>query len=256
MDIERPRREIAHVTERIDGAGPVDTGISHVIAKQVGSGLRGETLRVHRTSEVVAFGRQDTITAGYRAAVRQAADRGYLSVERMAGGRAALFHRGTLAFAWAIPALEPRAGVHARFEELAAIMASAFRALGVDARVGEVSGEYCPGAYSVNIAGRLKVMGVGQRLVRGAAHVGGVVVVSGTDELRSTLVPVYAALGLDWDPATAGSLEDTIPDVSLDEVERSILDEFSKRVVLAPTTLDDELVEAGRRLAPTHTSAP
>ena len=39
--------------------------------------------------------------------------------------------------------------------------------LGVDARVGEVPGEYCPGAFSVNARGRIKLAGVGQRLISG-----------------------------------------------------------------------------------------
>ena len=38
-------------------------------------------------------------------------------------------------------------------------------------------------------------MGVGQRLVRGAAHVGGVVVVDQGDRIRDVLLPVYDALG-------------------------------------------------------------
>jgi len=37
-------------------------------------------------------------------------------------------------------------------------MAAAFRRLGVDARVGEVSGEYCPGAHSVNARGATKLI--------------------------------------------------------------------------------------------------
>src|SRR3546814_3395762 len=45
-----------------------------------------------------SFGRQDTITAGYRDAVRAARSMGYEVVERLAGGRAAVFTTGTLAF--------------------------------------------------------------------------------------------------------------------------------------------------------------
>ncbi len=56
-------------------------------------------------------------------------------------------------------------------------LAGALRGLGVDARVGEVPGEYCPGAYSVNARGRVKLIGTAQRLVRGAALLGASVVV-------------------------------------------------------------------------------
>src|SRR5436190_327614 len=80
------------------------------------------------------------------------------------------------------------------------------RTLGVDARVGEIPGEYCPGAYSVNARGATKLAGIGQRMIRGAAHMGGVVVATGADQIADVLVPVYEALELDWDPATSGSV--------------------------------------------------
>jgi hypothetical protein len=75
----------------------------------------------------------------------------------------------------------------------------------------------------VNARGAVKLMGVGQRLVRGAAHVGGVIVVADADRIRDVLVPVYAALGLDWDPATAGSIEDELArPVALAEVATAV----------------------------------
>src|SRR5204862_6735221 len=103
------------------------------------------------------------------------------------------------------------------------------RSLGVDARVGEVLGEYCPGEFSVNAPGRTKLMGVGQRVVAHAAHVGGVVVVGRSDLVRDVRVPVYAHLGLGWDPETVGSLEDERPGISWADAERAILDEFAAR---------------------------
>ena len=90
------------------------------------------------------------------------------------------------------------------------LIASALRELGVDARVGEVPGEYCPGAYSVNARGQVKLAGIGQRMIRGGAHLGGVVVASGGDEIPRVLVPVYEALDLDWDPSTSGSVAEEL----------------------------------------------
>jgi lipoate-protein ligase A len=139
-----------------------------------------------------------------------------------------VFHEGTIAFSWAVPDPSPRTGIRRRFRELADILAAAFRDLGVDARVGEVPGEYCPGEFSVNARGETKLMGVGQRLVQRAAHVGGVIVVSGTGRVRSVLVPVYRSLGIDWDPATAGSLEDEVPGLSWDVAATAILRRFGE----------------------------
>ena len=91
------------------------------------------------------------------------------------------------------------------------IVERALQRLGVDAHVGEVPREYCPGDYSVNARGQTKLAGIGQRLIKGAWHIGGVIVVSESERVRDILVPVYEALGLDWDPATAGAVTDEAP---------------------------------------------
>ena len=229
----------------------MDTAISRAVLNRVAEGAEPETLRLHRPGPIVAFGPKDRLEPGYRAAIGAAAGLGFGSVQRLAGGRAALFHEETIAFSWAIPDPTPREGIRARFEALADIMADAFRSLGVDARVGEVAGEYCPGEHSVNARGKTKLMGVGQRVISGAAHVGGVVVVGGTDRIREVLIPVYDALGLSWDPLTAGSLEDEVPGVTWDEAEHAIADQFSERFDLEDGTLSEETLTLAHDLAPT-----
>jgi octanoyl-[GcvH]:protein N-octanoyltransferase len=178
----------------------MDTAVSRAILERVSSGIDPETLRIHRPGPLVAFGPRDRVVPGFAKAVEAARGRGFESVLRLAGGRAAVFHQDTMAFSWVIPDPEPRQGIIARFEEISSIVAGAFRRLGVDARVGEIPGEYCPGAHSVNARGKTKLMGVGQRLVQHAAHVGGVVVVDGGDRIRDVLLPVYDALGLAGTP--------------------------------------------------------
>jgi lipoate-protein ligase A len=131
-------------------------------------------------------------------------------------------------------------------------MAEAFRSLGVDARVGEVPGEYCPGEHSVNARGKAKLMGVGQRVVADAAHVGGVVVVTGAERIREVLIPVYEALQLDWDPATVGSLEDEAPGTTWEEAEAAILEAFASRYELEEGDLTEETLALARELAPRH----
>ena len=142
-------------------------------------------------------------------------------------------------------------GTHERFESIAGLVAAALARLGVDARVGEVPREYCPGAWSVNARGRTKLAGIGQRLIAGGAHAGGVLVVTGSELLRDALVPVYAALELDWDPATAGSVEDEVPGIGLDDAEEAILAELGERFELVEAELDPATLElaaaAGRR---------
>jgi lipoate-protein ligase A len=135
---------------------------------------------------------------------------------------------------------------------MAGVMVDAFEALGIDARIGELPGEYCPGEWSVNVAGRVKVMGVGQRLVRGAAHVGGVVVVDDGERIRDVLIPVYRALDLDWDPRTCGALADRSPGLDKDKVIAAIIAAMSKRFELVPGELPASVLDEARALLPDH----
>jgi lipoate-protein ligase A len=124
---------------------------------------------------------------------------------------------------------------------MADLIAAALGGLGVDARVGEVPGEYCPGAYSVNARGAAKLAGVGQRMIRGGAHMGGVIVASGGREVARVLEPVYRALELDWDPATSGSVSDELRrKVDVGEVEEALIAELGKRYELVGAELDEE----------------
>jgi lipoate-protein ligase A len=230
----------------------LSTAVSRAILLRVSAGELPETLRLHRPGASVAFGRRDVASRGYLEAVRAARAGGFEAVERLAGGRAAVFHENTLAFARAVSDRDPPARTYQRFSEIASVIEGALRRLGVDARTGEVPGEYCPGGYSVNAGGRRKIMGVGQRLIARAAHVGGVVVIGDSERVRDILVPVYAALGLDWNTATVGSVEDEIGSVSFGRVEEAILEEFSARYEIVEAQLDDATLALAHKLEPHH----
>lgn len=232
--------------------GPLDVAISHSILSAVSAGEVGATLRLHIPAAMVAFGRADRVTPGYEAAVRAAEAHGFAAVERLAGGRAAVFHESTIAFSLAMPEPDPKTGIQERFELVSRLMVDAFESLGVDARIGEIPGEYCPGQWSVNVAGKVKVMGVGQRLVRHAAHIGGVVVVDDGDRIRDILIPVYRALGLDWDPRTAGSLADRSPGLTNDLVLKAIQDQFARMFDLVECELPPEILERADDLLDDH----
>jgi octanoyl-[GcvH]:protein N-octanoyltransferase len=225
------------------------TAVSRATLIRVAAGELPATIRIHRPAREVAFGRQDVVSPGYPAAVRAAEAAGFAPVERLAGGRAALFHEGTIAIARAYPDPQPPRRTFARFEEMSELVVAALASIGVDARVGEVPGEYCPGAYSVNARGASKLVGIGQRMIRGGAHVGVVVVVSGSRLLRDTLVPVYEALGLDWDPDTAGSVSDELGrEVDGDEVVDALLSQLHGRQALREDDLDTETLGLAERL--------
>ena len=67
--------------------------------------------------------------------------------------------------------------------------------------------------------------------------------------LRAVLEDVYAALGLEWDPATAGGVADEAPGVDVEDVREALLAGYGRRYELSTATLDeDELARAGELL--------
>lgn len=242
------RRTVRLITDGFPGDPGLDAGVSAALLRRVAGGAAPESFRLYVPGRSLQFGRADTARPGFRDASAAAQHAGFPPVVRLAGGRAAVFHEATLAFAWIVPERRDARTIDDRFREIAGIMRDAFRSLGADARIGEVPGEYCPGRYSVNIAGRHKVMGVGQRLVAGASHTGGVVVVDRSDLVNEALDPVYRALGYDWDPAATGSLADTV-DVATSDVAGAVVAALATRHAVIPGGLDDGVVADARRLA-------
>jgi lipoate-protein ligase A len=206
-----------------------DTAVSRALLVAVGEGRSPAALRLYDPGDAVAFSLLDRVQPGFGEAVAAARARGFEALLRLAGGRAAVFTRQTLGFAWCVPDPDPRAQIAERFDEIAGCIAAALRRLGVDARVGAVPGEYCPGDHSVNARGRTKLMGVGQRIVKSAAHVGGVIVLGGRERIRDVLLPVYERMGFAWDPASVGSIEDEVGPVPRAVVIDALLAELAKR---------------------------
>jgi octanoyl-[GcvH]:protein N-octanoyltransferase len=253
----------------------LDAAVSRAVMHRVAAGELPETLRLARPAAVVAFAKRDALAPGYAAALAAARARGFGAILRLAGGRAAVFHEGTLELAHAKPEPDPKPGIHERFEATATLIADALRQLGIDARVGEVPGEYCPGRWSVNAAGRRKLAGIGQRVVAGGSHTGAVIVLEGAERVRSVLEPVYAALGLEWDPETVGAVADeaaaappgdarsgatplgdarsraTPPDPWA-AVRDALLARYATRYELVPGELDPETLALARGLAAEH----
>ena len=207
----------------------VDISSAGALLRAVARGERAGELRILRPPPTVAFGRLDRLRPGYDAAVAAARRHGFGAVLREPGGHAAAYHEGCLVVDEFAADPEPIAGMRDRFRDRGERFAAALRTLGVDARVGAVPGEYCPGEFTVNARGRVKLVGTAQRVVRGAWLFASVVVVDGAPRLREVLVDVYDALELDVDPATVGSVADEQPGVGMHDVERAIGDVFSAR---------------------------
>ncbi len=228
--------------------------VSRAILLRVAAGELPETMRLTWPPAMVAFGRQDVASANYAEGVKAAREGGFAAIERLAGGRAAVFHEQTLAIAHARPDEEPQAHIYPRFEESSGWIERGLKRLGVDARVGEVPGEYCPGGYSVNARGEKKLAGIGQKLIKHAGHLGGVLVVDGSARVRDVLMPVYEALGLEFDPGTAGSVADELPSVTMLEVEQALIEELCELYDVEEAPLEPDTLALAERLAPEHRS--
>ncbi len=250
-------RQIALVTDSYPAIPGLDTTLARALLQSVSVGGTRETFRIYSPGRVLAFGKRDTVTSGFPEAAEAARKNGYVPLVRLAGGRAAVFHEGTLAFGWTMPIDDPRSEIQGRFKGLSELMVRAFARLGIDTEIGEVPGEYCPGRFSVHHSGHRhpgnrKVMGVGQRLARDAAHVGGVIVVTGAEAINEVLLPVYGALGVEFDPATTGALADVIPSVTVGGVVAAVVAELEGLGEISPATLSSELVARGRAMLADH----
>lgn len=228
----------------------LDTAISAATLTAVASGDLPDVVRIHTPARVVAFGRQDTHSPGFGRAVAACELEGFTPVIRLAGGRAAVFHEGTLAFSWQTRTDQPKMGIADRFEFIASVLVNALQSLGLTAAVGEIPGEYCPGRYSVHMS-RKKVSGVGQRLISGAAHVGGVLVVSDPASINRVLSPVYGAMELAWDPNVTGAVG-SFAEVTPADVSAALVAQFGDRIDLTAMPLPPDLIDVAASLVPNH----
>src|SRR3954447_3735907 len=224
----------------------LELAISHALLTRAGAGELPSTVRVYRPAAAVAFGKLDALRPGFPDALAAARAHGCEPVLRLPGGYAAAYNEQSVGIdvVWALK--DPVPGTHQRFAQEGDRLAGALRGLRVDARVGEVPGEYCPGAYSVNARGRVKLIGTAQRLGRGAALLGASIVVGDGPGLRSVLRDVYAALGLEFSDAAAGAVDEEVP-TGLEAVEEAVLTAYGP---LKPAALDDATLTLARKLEP------
>ena len=210
---------------RLDGGDQaLELAVAHALVRRAGGGEVGESIRIHRPSApVVVFGRRDTRLPGFGAAVRAAQEAGFAPAVRATGGRAVAYTGHAIVVDHVRADPDAVAGLEERFERYGARLAQALAGLGVDARVGAVPGEYCPGAHSVNARGTVKLVGTAQRAIKGAWLFSSLVIVADEARLRPVLTEVYGHLGLPFDAASVGSLVQERPTLTADVVQDALL---------------------------------
>lgn len=194
-------------------AEDLDYAVTLLRAVQEGA-LPGPLVRVYRPEPTVSFGQRDVRLPDFGRAQQISRSHGFAPVVRRAGGRAAAYHRGSLVVDHLQAEPDAAFGSRARFQAFAGLYTQVLRTAGVDAAVGEIPGEYCPGEFSVHAwragAGPVKVIGTAQRAVAGAWLFSSSWVIQDPCPVRQVLEGVYEALGLDWDPRTAGAADQAI----------------------------------------------
>jgi octanoyl-[GcvH]:protein N-octanoyltransferase len=190
-------------------------------------------LRFRRPRPTAAFSPQDTTHPDYEHIKERARSRGFEPIERGTGGRLTLFDENALGITIIAPHAEPHKHMLKRYEILSSAIAMALHKLGIDARVGELPNEYCPGKYSVNAEGRIKLVGVAQRMNQRCLQMGAIVSVTRSDKACAGIAEAYRAMGLNFDPKTYGAIADLRPSLTFAEVREAFVETVSAALTRA-----------------------
>lgn len=208
------------------------------------SELHERVIRIYRPWPTVALTRREKLMPGFDAACAAARARGFEPVVRPTGGRAVAYDPSCLVIDVIDAERDGRGDSTAAFIAVGERFVDGLVEVGVDARLGPVPDEYCPGDYSVNARGAVKLVGTAQRVVRGARLVSGSIPLGPVDALVDVLAAVNAALAFDWNPATFGSVGLEVPEVAASDVEAALVESLLVGEP-APGALDELLRPTG-----------
>ncbi|QCU78191.1 lipoate--protein ligase family protein [Citricoccus sp. SGAir0253] len=236
-----------HQDASLGAAEDLDHGLTLLRGVQSGA-APAPLVRLYRPAPTVAFGQRDARLPGFERARQACRAHGFAPVVRRAGGRAAAYHPGSLVVDHLERDAEAMRGFRERFAAFGGLFVEVFRAAGVPAAVGEVPGEYCPGEFSVHTPlpaaadgtarTPVKLAGTAQRVVKGAWLFSSSLVVEDPGPVRAVLVDVYEALGLDWDPDTAGAASDAVPGLTVEDVAAGLRRTYARHASAAGGIVD------------------
>lgn len=182
-----------------------------------------------------------------------AAEQGFSPVLRLAGGRAAAYHSQSLVFELICAHEHP--SIDRSYRVVSELLCAALADLGAEVSIGELEGEYCSGRFSLNLDGRVKVAGIAQRAVRGGSLVSAAVIVNDSVSVAAALTEVYRHLELSFDPRTTGAVEDGVPGIRCEDVERALIARLSDAEEMPSSWIGETSVGIASRLLPRHAVA-
>ena len=188
----------------------LDVAISHALLLRAARDRVG-SVRIWRPLRgALSLGRLDLRGPSARALCELAREAGLEPVARLAGGRAAALDPGCLC----VGVAQPTAGLQDsgdRYRLLAGAIVDALQALGVASQLGEVPGEWCPGAWSVQ-GPCGKLAGLAQRAISGGAWCEALIVIERSPALRALTERVHELLGIPWRADAQGELSPLLHD--------------------------------------------
>jgi lipoate-protein ligase A len=167
---------------------------------------------------------------GFQDAVGEAAAFAFEPLIRPAGGRMVAVDQDWVILDIITPELEKTFSHREVYLEFGAVLVNVLRELGIDANLGPVAGEYCPGDYSINARGKIKLVGTAQRVQRGARLFSACIPISISYSVAALFERVNAELGLDWNPETLGGLDEEAPQITADVLEDKLIEAFAPQV--------------------------
>lgn len=223
--------------------GPDDDAVLGPLLLLRGMGRAQEVIRVHRPEPTAAFSRRDSNRPGFARAAESCRAAGFVPVIRPQGGQLAAYHRGTVVIDHVVRTANATAGLKDRFEHFARLHAEVLSAFGLDLRIGELPGEYCPGEFSINAAGVTKIVGSAQRITRDGWLFSTIIQVTGSAPIRNVLTTAYEEIGYELDPSTIGSIEDYRSGVTAEAVEAALIGAYSADVDAEHRTVSAEILQ-------------
>jgi lipoate-protein ligase A len=210
----------------INGSATEDHAVSRSLLDRVAAGHAESAVRIWAPVPALALSRLDELRAGAGAATAAATRAGVETVRRVSGGHAVVVGGGSFCAGFAERAASFE-GTQERYERLSAALIAAFSDVGVEAEHGALDGEWCPGTWSIRADG-VKLAGLAQRAIKGAAWVEAVVDLAPDPAARSLLIEVYAELDLPLDADTLGSVSEVRGRaVGFDELAAALLERLS-----------------------------
>jgi octanoyl-[GcvH]:protein N-octanoyltransferase len=191
----------------------------------------------------VAFSGRDLRSPGIAEATSLARAAGFEPVVRSPGGRMVAYDSGAVVIDHLDSTTDIRHAGSATFAANAEAHVRVLRGLGdVDARIGEVDGEYCPGEYSINVGGDTKVVGSAQRVTSTGSLFSTVVQVAVSERVRAVIAEVSKALGYDLRESSIAGLADYAPGLSASEVAAAFVADYRDRLGMTDGPLPDGVV--------------